>query len=219
MDVVSYLLGKKSSGGGGGSGLKVEVMNPLVNASFIKNITKIPALTYTGFESLGSMFNNYTSLKQIDLSNFEFDMSILRNISSMFNGCSSLEEVDLSNLGTIEEIVESGSEGFNKSGLKNIFNGCISLKKINLSNFNTTSSLTSNNFGSIFNNCQSLEELDIRSFDFVNKMLNSYLESFFAGVPDGCTIIVADSSQKQKITTNLPRLTGVVTVEEYEDIA
>lgn len=214
MDVLSYLLGKKSSGGG--SGGKIEVLEPLEWRLYHSNITKIPAFTIEENEATtySSLFNGYVSLEEVDLS--KFDTSIATSLQQMFYKCRSLKEVDLSNLGTIQAIDDTA--GFNKSGLKSIFNGCTSLKKINLSNFNTTSSLTSTNFDGIFTDCSSLEELDIRSFDFVNKITNSYLVNFFTGVPDGCTIIVADSSQKQKITSNVSRLTNVLTVEEYEDI-
>ena len=96
-----------------------------------------------------SMFSSCSSLKTLDLSNF--NTSNVTDIGQMFSSCSSLNTLDLSN--------------FNTSNVTNMgwmFSSCSSLKTLDLSNFNTSNV---NDMGQMFHNCTKLASLDLRSFD------------------------------------------------------
>jgi len=85
------------------------------------------------------MFNDCSSLKYIDLSNF--NVQNVKNMRCMFSNCSSLTKINLSN--------------FNAQNITNMgffFCGCKSLNNINLSNFNVQKVT---NLYNMFKNCSS----------------------------------------------------------------
>ena len=100
-------------------------------------------------ESSSSLFASFSSLKEIDLSNF--NTSNVTSMNAMFQGCSSLTSLDLSNFNT------------NKvTYMDSMFAGCSSLTSLDLSNFNTSNVI---NMASMFHNCSSLTSLDLSNFD------------------------------------------------------
>jgi surface protein len=70
------------------------------------------------------MFSGYSSLKELNLSNF--NTNNVTNMKGMFSGCSSLKELNLSNFNTN-----------NVTKMSYMFYRCSSLKYLNISNFNT----------------------------------------------------------------------------------
>ena len=114
----------------------------------IKYIFKQP-LTKTDY-----MFCGCSSLKKIDLSNFNTQNVI--NMSDMFHGCSSLKNIDLSNFNTQ-----------NVTDMSYMFCGCSSLKNIDLSNFNTQNITY---MIGMFSGCSSLANIVSEN----NKILNEF---------------------------------------------
>ncbi len=106
-----------------------------------------------------NMFNRFTSVKDIDISNFNTENVI--DMSYMFNGCESLTSLDVSNFDTSK--VTNMVRMFSRIGLK----------YLDLSNFNTNmvKSMTD-----MFENCSELTNLNISNFvtDKVNSMRNMF---------------------------------------------
>ena len=75
--------------------------------------------------SCNSMFSGCSSLKFLDLSNF--NTSSVTNMMRMFYGCSSLESINLYNFDTSKVI-----------SMYSMFEECSSIKYLNLANFNTS---------------------------------------------------------------------------------
>ena len=98
--------------------------------------------------SVESLFENITELKNIDLSNF--DMSEITNMDSMFSGCSSLEDIIFSKVDTK-----------NVKSMNYLFKNCINLKKVDMSSFN---SQNLENMNSIFTGCGNISLINISSF-------------------------------------------------------
>ena len=126
--------------------------------------------------STSNMFNGYTSLKVVNLE--EFDASALVSMDYMFNGCSSLHTIYLSELSATEvttmERMFNGCSSLTSvdlskistsqvQNMKYMFNGCRALKKIDLTNVRT-SNADSSQFEFIFNDCSSLIALYIPYF-------------------------------------------------------
>lgn len=202
MDVISYLLGKKSGGGGGTA--QIEFINPLTENQFYKNITKISGISFDNTTCL-NMFSGLINLQSVDVS--DFDTSNVTSYNGMFQNCASITNLDLSSFG------ESAITAF-----QNMFSGCTNLKKINLSNLNTTQDVASNsNVSNVFKDCSSLEELDMRSFNF-KKFSTSHLDYFFGytGLKN-VLIIVKDTEQKNYVVSNASMgLENVKTVAELQ---
>ena len=99
--------------------------------------------------NLSNMFNNCSTLEEIDLSSFNTNQ--VANMSFMFNNCSSLKKLNLSSFNTNQV-----------TNMTCMFGSCCSLKELNLSSFNTK---LVTNMSSMFRNCTSLEELNLSSFD------------------------------------------------------
>ena len=99
--------------------------------------------------NLSNMFNNCSTLEEIDLSSFNTNQ--VANMSFMFNNCSSLKKLNLSSFNTNQV-----------TNMTCMFGNCCSLKELNLSSFNTK---LVTNMSSMFRNCTSLEELNLSSFD------------------------------------------------------
>ena len=95
------------------------------------------------------MFDGCSSLKSVDLYNFDF--GIVESLQNLFYGCSSLVSVNLSYIDT-----------FQVYNMEYMFYGCNSLITLNFSNW-ITSSVTS--IASMFYDCNSLISLDLSNFD------------------------------------------------------
>ncbi|MBO5138335.1 MAG: BspA family leucine-rich repeat surface protein [Bacilli bacterium] len=103
----------------------------------------------TANEDSSGLFNNFSNLEEIDLSNL--DTSKVTKMDGMFAGCKSLTTLDVSNLDT--------------SSVKSMvamFQNCSSLTSLNLSDFDTSSVI---NMNAIFSGCSSLTSLDLSNLD------------------------------------------------------
>lgn len=120
--------------------------------------------------SASNMFAGWTSLKNVDISNF--DTHNCDRFNGMFQGCISLESIDV-----------SGFDTSNATSMVGMFAGCSSLKSLDLSNFNTAKVTrmdnmfgTNNSIGG-FNDqgCLSLQTLDLSSFNTSNVIDMSHM--------------------------------------------
>ena len=114
------------------------------------------------------MFNGCTSLKSLDLSNFNTEK--ITDMSSMFYGCISLESVNLSNFNTAECKDFGG-----------MFFYCRTLTSVDVSHFDTSNAINNGYYNGMlymFINCSSLKELDCSNF-IINP--NSSVKLMFAG--------------------------------------
>ena len=97
---------------------------------------------------MDSLFNGCSSLKSINLTNF--DTNRLTNMASMFSGCRSLDAIDLSGFNT-----------YNVYNMTRLFYGCDSLKYLNLSNMNM---INCNSYDDIFSDISNIKYIDLRNF-------------------------------------------------------
>ena len=107
------------------------------------------------------MFNNCSSLINIDLSNL--NTNNITNMRAMFSECSSLININLSNINTNNVI-----------NMRAMFNGCVSLRNIDLNNFNTNKVI---NMSWMFRRCSSLTNIDLSNFNTNNVTNMSYMFS------------------------------------------
>ena len=112
----------------------------------------------------GNIDENMIYLQNIDF--YEFDTSLVTDMSYMFAGCSSLENLYLADFDT-SNVVTMG----------NMFDGCRSLTYINFDNWATPSLLYMAN---MFTNCNSLLDIDISNFDLssVSNMEQMFYECY-----------------------------------------
>lgn len=126
-------------------------------------------------EITGNMFNQFLSLKKIDLSNTVTPRAM--SFFGMFNKCISLESIvfgdwDTFNVNTIERMF-SGCEKLhsldlsfmdteNIENMREAFADCNVLTSLNISSFNTSKTT---NMGSLFAGCKGLTSLDVSQFD------------------------------------------------------
>ena len=100
-------------------------------------------------DDMTSMFENCTSLKEIDLSNFETEN--VYSMNDMFMNCSSLKTIDTSKFNTAKV-----------KDMQFMFYNCKLLKNIDLTNFDT-SKVT--DFSRMFWGCSNFTTLNLSSFD------------------------------------------------------
>ena len=84
------------------------------------NLVDTSNMTY-----MGHMFQDYSGLTSLDLSNF--DTSKVTNMNSMFNGCYKLTSLDVSNFNTSKV-----------TDMSDMFSSCAKLTSLDVSNFNTS---------------------------------------------------------------------------------
>lgn len=226
MDVLSYLLGKKSGGGGGGSSdldwtaLGYEGRPETLDEDYDYSL-QVKNSWDSSQTNLNNKFQNDLKIKYLPL----IDTSNATIAQSMFAECSNLEVVPklilnnlantalsyiFQNCANLREFDASGINTTPITTLKNVFYNCSKLKELDLSNWNTPNLTSVNN---TFDGCSSLQKLDIRNFDFTNVTNKS---NTFNKVPANCLIIVKDQTQKNWMATNFSNMTNVQTVEEYE---
>ena len=99
--------------------------------------------------SMSLMFSDMTSIKSLDVSNF--DTSNVITMLAMFQNCSSLESIDVSNFNT-KKVTD----------MSYMFYGMTSLKSLDVSNFDTSNVTT---MKTMFQNCSSLESIDVSNFN------------------------------------------------------
>ena len=98
------------------------------------------------------LFADCTSLKKVDLSNFNTEK--VTNMNSTFRGCKLLNEINLTNINTK-----------NVTDMCRMFYGCESLINIDVSKFNTEK--VTKMIG-LFYECKSLKNLDVSKFNTKN---------------------------------------------------
>ncbi len=135
-------------------GSSFNTYNVVNMAKMFNNCTSLTNLDLSGFNTINvsnifAMFQNCSSLTSLDLSNF--NTSNVTDMRGMFNKCSSLTSLDLSNFNTS-----------NVTNMYAMFNSCSSLTSLNLSNFNT-SNVTDMKY--MFYKCSSLTSLNLSNFD------------------------------------------------------
>ena len=140
----------------------------------------------SGVTDMRQMFDNCTSLKTLDVSNF--NTSNVTDMAHMFENCSNLTSLNLSNFNT-SKVTDMGYMFFN----------CSNLKTLDLSNFDT-SNVT--NMRSMFYYCSNLKTLDLSNFD-TNKVSN--IRTMFLDCDSLTTVKVinCDETTKNKILTQL----------------
>lgn len=112
----------------------------------LQEIIGLNELDTSNVDDMSSMFANCSTIKSIDISNWNTDS--LENTTYMFMGCTKLEEL-------------KGVENMNMSKVSNIlqmFSGCKKLKSLDLSGWDASN--ISNVF-ELFGRCVSLEEVSI----------------------------------------------------------
>ena len=134
-------------------------------------------------KNMNGMFYNCSSLKELDLSNFNTEN--VTYMKAMFYNCNKLTNLDLSSFNTT-----------NVTNMFRMFNNCSSLTKLDLSNFDTTNVT---NMLQMFSNCSSLTKLDLSNFntDKVTDMQYMFDQCF----KNEATLICKASTIK-KITEN-----------------
>ena len=134
------------------------------------NMTGFVTTGRSGFQYL---FSSITSLKNIDLSTWDFSNAGTMNY--MFSGCTSLETVNFGNQPHIRASLTSMFQGCSKlktvdlSWIENadygygfMFSGCSSLESVNIYSMNRTSGNCL--LVETFKNCSSLTSLDLSSW-------------------------------------------------------
>ncbi|BDR57011.1 BspA family leucine-rich repeat surface protein [Xylocopilactobacillus apis] len=149
----------------------------------MKNLTQITGLTNlntTSVTNMRYMFQNCSSLLNIDVSSF--DTSLVDDMSFMFDQCSSLNTIDVTNFDTSQVIsmyrmfhfdtnlknIYLNPTKFNTGNVINfngLFEGDKNLLSIDVSHFDTHSGRF---FEAMFSSCSSLTSLDLHSFDSSN---------------------------------------------------
>ena len=122
--------------------------------SMFENCSSLKEIDLSNFETknvyyMNDMFMNCSSLKTIDTS--KFNTAKLKDMQFMFYNCSSLQTLDVSNFNTS-----------NVTDMTNMFYNCKLLKNINLTNFDT-SKVT--DFSMMFLGCSNFTTLNLSSFD------------------------------------------------------
>lgn len=152
MDLFSYLLGKKSSGGSGVD-LSDYFTNTINNKGYAKMVKNIPNTTIVEGTNLNNSFKEYQG-ETIPL----IDTSQVTNMSGMFSYCPNLLTIPLIDT----------SHVINMQGM---FSGSTSLIEIPQLN---TSSLGSNAITTMFENCTSLTTIPILNTSNLTTMSNMF---------------------------------------------
>lgn len=142
------------------------------NCSKLRVINNLIYLNTDNITDMCDMFSGCSSLKSLDLSNFNtskvtrFGLSSYLQQCGMFSYCSSLTELNLKNFNI---------SNANASDMRNMFRGCSSLTSVDLSSFYTSNVTCMEN---MFLGCSSLTSLDLSNFDTSNVQ---WMSSMFRG--------------------------------------
>ncbi|AUB51730.1 BspA family leucine-rich repeat surface protein [Enterococcus mundtii] len=129
------------------------LFSSLRNLEVIENIDR---LNVSNVENMMNMFSNASSLRELDLLNW--DTSNVINMSGMFSFTTSLIELDLNNWNMS-----------NVTDISYMFNGTSSLKTLHVCDWDTSNVTT---MSGMFQNANSLIELDISSWN-TSKVTNT----------------------------------------------
>lgn len=191
---------------------KVKHMYAMFDGSTNLRSIKLPkGFIGSSVTDLKAMFNNCTSLTELDLSSSNAEK--VTDMSKMFNGCSALSKLVLTdfkteqvstmenmfcNCSTLETLDVSSFNTENVTTMLGMFNNCSSLRSLDLPGFNTANVTQ---MSSMFNKCSSLRSLDLSSF---NTRKVTYMQSMF----EGCTNLESiDLSSFD--TENMKSMTGM----------
>lgn len=169
MDILSYLLGKNSSGGGGGSDLDWSAIG----------FNGTPQAIVDGYNHAVEIMNNWDSTRTSFGTTFQEDRNLvimplidISNVTTManaFNGNSTLTAIALLNTENVTRMNEcfggcAGLTSVPKFNTKNVttmqkmFLNCYNLASVPLFD---TSGLTGNSFYSMFGNCPNLTDTSL----------------------------------------------------------
>lgn len=191
---------------------KVKHMYAMFDGSTNLRSIKLPkGFIGSSVTDLKAMFNNCTSLTELDLSSSNAEK--VTDMSKMFNGCSALSKLVLTdfkteqvstmenmfcNCSTLETLDVSSFNTENVTTMLGMFNNCSSLRSLDLPGFNTANVTR---MSSMFKKCSSLRSLDLSSF---NTRKVTQMQSMF----EGCTNLESiDLSSFD--TENMKSMTGM----------
>lgn len=191
---------------------KVKYMYAMFDGATNLRSIKLPkGFIGSSVTDLKAMFNNCTSLTELDLSSSNAEK--VTDMSKMFNGCSALSKLVLTdfkteqvstmenmfcNCSTLETLDVSSFNTENVTIMLGMFNNCSSLRSLDLPGFNTANVTQ---MSSMFNKCSSLRSLDLSSF---NTRKVTQMQSMF----EGCTNLESiDLSSFD--TENMKSMTGM----------
>lgn len=174
MDILSYLLGKKSSGGGGGSVSDYFITKIYDNETGVASglIKKLPILDYDEMTLSATAISDLPNLEEID---GIINTDGLEDTSMMFENNTSLKTVPLFNTSNVWY-------------MNDMFNGCSSL--ISVPQFNTQTCTVMDN---MFYNCKSLTTIPL--FDTTNvESMSAFIDGTHKGSIHNYTEVLTDTS-------------------------
>ena len=158
---------------------KVKHMYAMFDGSTNLRSIKLPkGFIGSSVTDLKAMFNNCTSLTELDLSGSNSEN--VKDMNEMFYGCRALSKLDLTDFktgqvttmenmfcicSTLETLDVSSFNTENVTTMLGMFNNCSSLRSLDLSSFNTRKVA---NMQNMFQGCTNLESIDLSSFDTEN---------------------------------------------------
>ena len=136
---------------------EIKINNKIIEFSYFYRFNKKDkySIEYSfknNLSKINHMFYNCSSLKNINLSNFNAQNVIYMNY--LFSGCCSIKNINFTNFNT-ENVIN----------MSHLFHDCKSLTNINLSNFNTQNV---SNMSYLFSWCNSLTEINLSNFNTQN---------------------------------------------------
>ena len=185
MDTISYLLGKKSSGGGGSGGQDLDwsALGYSERPNSIDAGYNFALVVQKQFVDASSLYNKYYNNKNLVFFP-KVKVTQATTTERMFVDCSCLMYGDFSDWNT-SKVTTMGE----------MFRSCYSLIELDLSSF-TTEALT--NTSSMFRGCGQIKKLDISKMDFSNV---TTFTQMFSSLPADCQIIVKDATAQTWVLT------------------
>lgn len=191
---------------------KVKHMYAMFDGSTNLRSIKLPkGFIGSSVTDLKAMFNNCTSLTELDLSSSNAEK--VTDMSKMFNGCSALSKLVLTDFkteqvstmenmfcicSTLETLDVSSFNTENVTTMLGMFNNCSSLRSLDLPGFNTANVTR---MSSMFKKCSSLRSLDLSSF---NTRKVAYMQDMFQGCTNLESIDLSSfDTENMKIMTGM----------------
>lgn len=176
MDLTSYLLGKKASGGGGH--VITDYIDDTINFNTASNknfsplVKQLPKLKVTNdVTSLTYAFQGYQG-EEVSFDSENSDFSNVANLSFMFYNNNHLKEVDMKGLTTTKVTT-----------MYAMFENCTDLIKVDMSGISNT---TTSNCSEAFYECNKLAVLDISSLNKPFTSVPSYYQTMFYNMGTEC---------------------------------
>lgn len=158
MDILSFLLGKNSSGGSGSKyAPQFATFRNYTGTDLTYETKNLDTINIT---SMNSMFYSCTLLTSIDLSNF--NTTNVTDMGGMFQGCMSLTEIDASSFITTNVVNFNG-----------MFSSCFGANKIDIRKMTFKDGATINYmFSSVPDNCLIIVKSDTEKTKILNEFSN-----------------------------------------------